>query len=88
MCCPHVEKKIDKFFERIENRERDYAEENEITFIHWRIFIDFKSINDKENERILIYQVMHPGSEIPLDKHRMEVNLAIKLRIGEVLENS
>ena len=31
---------------------------------------------------------MHPSSEIPLDKHTEEVNLAIMLRVGEVLERT
>ena len=44
--------------------------------------------NTKENKRILIYKVMQQGYKIPPDKQMEELKLAIKLRLGEVLEET
>ena len=44
--------------------------------------------NEKENRRMLIYKVMHQGSEIYPDKHTEQLKLAIMFLLGEVLEET
>ncbi|KAG5630407.1 hypothetical protein H5410_002124 [Solanum commersonii] len=74
---------------KVENCQRDYVESKSNGFETLEeLHKDLEPWNEKENKRILIYKVMHPGSEIPPDKHMEEQKLAIKLRVGEVLEET
>ena len=43
-----------------------------------------QTCNEKEKKRILMHKILHPGSEIPQDKHMEEQKLALKLRVEKM----
>ncbi|KAG5619005.1 hypothetical protein H5410_018829 [Solanum commersonii] len=85
-----IEELIDKFFKiKLENCQRDYVEGKSNGFEALEdLHKDLEAWNEKENKRILMCKVMHLGSNIPPEKRMEEQKLAIKLRVGEVLEET
>ncbi|KAG5630412.1 hypothetical protein H5410_002129 [Solanum commersonii] len=56
-----------------ENRQRDYVEGKSKGFEPLEYLLkDLEAWTEKENKRIIIHKVMHPGSKIPPDKHMEE----------------
>ena len=83
-----IEDIINKFLKvKQENHKRDYAEGESIGFEALEdLHKELQAWKDKEKKRILMHKIMHPGSEIPSDKHMEEQKLALKLKV-EKLKN-
>ena len=65
---------------KLENRQCDYVEGKSNGFEALEdLHEDLHAWNEKENKWILIYKVMHPGSEMPPDKHIEEQKAANKV---------
>ncbi|XP_015087603.1 agamous-like MADS-box protein AGL29 [Solanum pennellii] len=74
---------IDRFLKmKQEDHKRDYAEGESNGFEALKdLHKELQAWNDKEKKRILMHKIMHPGSEIPSDKHMEEQKLALKLKV-------
>ncbi|KAG5632446.1 hypothetical protein H5410_004163 [Solanum commersonii] len=77
-----IEDIFDKFLkEKLEDRQRNHAKGKSIGFDELvDLRKELQTLNEKERRRILMYKIMHPGSEIPPDKHIEEQRVAILLR--------
>lgn len=85
-----IETIIDKFFKmKLEDRQRDHAEGKSNGFEELEdLRKELEALKENEKKRILMYKIMHPGSEIPKDKDVEEQKLAIKLRVEKALEET
>ncbi|XP_055800431.1 agamous-like MADS-box protein AGL29 [Solanum dulcamara] len=81
-----IEEIIDKFFKvKLEDHQRDYAQGKSNSFEAWEnLHKELQAWKEKEKKRILMYKIMHPGSEIPPDKHMEEHKLALMLRLDKI----
>ncbi|WMV22213.1 hypothetical protein MTR67_015598 [Solanum verrucosum] len=85
-----IEEIIDKYFKvKLEESQHVYVEGKSNGF---EVLEDFhkelEALEEKEKKRKLMYKIMHPGLEIPQDKHMVEQKLAMKLRLKKVLEET
>ncbi|MCD7458215.1 hypothetical protein HAX54_037558 [Datura stramonium] len=82
-----IEKITDKFLElKLDDSQRDQADvgKSNVFEAYDDLCKELDALNKKEKERIQRYEVMHPGSEVPPDKHRLEQLMSIKLRLDKV----
>ncbi|MCD7458213.1 hypothetical protein HAX54_037556 [Datura stramonium] len=82
-----IDKIIDKFLElKLDDREQDHVDvgKSNVFEAFEDLCKEVQALDEKEKERIRMYKVMHPGSEIPPDKQRLEHLVAIKLRLDKV----
>ncbi|XP_055825289.1 agamous-like MADS-box protein AGL29 [Solanum dulcamara] len=77
-----IEEIIDNFFKvKLEDRQHDYAERKSNGFEALKdLHKELQIWKEKEKNRELMYKIMHPGSEIPPDKHMEDQKLALMLR--------
>jgi len=67
---------------KLEDHKRDYAVGKSNGFETLEdLHKELQAWNDKERKRILMHNIVHPGSEIPSEKHMEEQKLALKLRV-------
>ena len=87
MLSTSIEEIVDKFLKRsLYNCQHDYVEDKSNGFWELKDLHRYlEEFNENENKRIVIYQVMHSGSEIHPSKHIEEQKLAVKFWVGEVL---
>ncbi|WMV47033.1 hypothetical protein MTR67_040418 [Solanum verrucosum] len=81
-----IEEIIDKFLKvKQKDRKCDFAEGKSNSFEALEdLHKELQALNEKEKKRILMHKIMHPGSEIPSDKHMEEQKLALKLRVEKI----
>uniref|UniRef100_A0A3Q7I655 Uncharacterized protein n=1 Tax=Solanum lycopersicum TaxID=4081 RepID=A0A3Q7I655_SOLLC len=81
-----IEDIIENFLKmKVEDPRLHYAEGEsngfeELKDLHKKL----QTCNEKEKKRILMHKILHPGSEIPQDKHMEEQKLALKLRVEKM----
>ncbi|XP_049366934.1 agamous-like MADS-box protein AGL29 [Solanum verrucosum] len=68
---------------------RDHVEGKSVGFEAFEdLRKELQELNEKERRRILMYKIMHPGSEIPSDKHMEEKKVAMLLQVKEILNET
>uniref|UniRef100_M1DM11 Agamous-like MADS-box protein AGL61 n=2 Tax=Solanum tuberosum TaxID=4113 RepID=M1DM11_SOLTU len=83
-----IEEIIDKFL-KVKLEQRDHAEGKSVGFGAFKdLRKELQELNEKERRRILMYKIMHPGSEIPSDKHMEEKKVAMLLWVKEILNET
>ncbi|XP_059294830.1 agamous-like MADS-box protein AGL29 [Lycium ferocissimum] len=87
-----IEEIIDKYLEwkRDNSQIDDQANVDKSNVFH--AFDDLREelqvLNEQEKSRKMRYKILHPGAEIPHDKHRSEQLVAIKLRLDELIKEA
>ncbi|XP_069150340.1 agamous-like MADS-box protein AGL29 [Solanum lycopersicum] len=81
-----VEEITENFFKmKVEDPRRHYAEGEFKGFEELKdLHKELQTCNEKEKKRVLMHKILHPGSEIPQDKHMEEQKLALKLRVENI----
>ncbi|KAG5620572.1 hypothetical protein H5410_005790 [Solanum commersonii] len=85
-----IEEIIENFLKvKLEDRQRDYVEGKSNGFEALEdLHKELQTCNEKEKKRVLMHKILHPGSEIPRDKHMEDQKLAMKLRVEKIIKET